>query len=217
MAARKAAPRLELPVKLVTKATLTKAPPSTVSAERSWTVLGLKQAIADWAGPPVLQALVFEGRVLEDDGATLGAAGLHERATLVVATRSDARARSVAIGGARVFGWSPPAPGSQGRAAVGQVARLAAKLLGCCVLALCLWHNVPQLAASVGREQIGGLLLMAGLVAFVRQQLQRARDRKAAAATAAAAAADRPRQQHKDAPEYPDDVSAMMMGCAGGG
>ena len=211
---------IELRLKFVSQATAS-PPPACLSVQRLWTVLRLKQALAEWAGEPAEQQLVFEGKILADNSATLGAVGVHGRgATLFVAVRRAMTPGSMPLcGGARIRGWAPP-PRSALRSALHASAWRTAQCIGCLLLTLCAWHNGPAIARGIRREQIGGVILMWGICAFVSRQLQRARARKAAAASAAAGgggSCDLVTQirRAKDVPKYPDDV-AMPMGAGGG-
>lgn len=173
-----------------------------IEVDLEWTVNRLKRELEKQADCPASRMkLIFRGALINDGGDTLRNAGLHATGyTLFVA----------------------PAAGKAGAVGldVGRIVRAAAACGALLLVAACVWHNGGSILRARREQWMGGAALVL-LVAAVRRALESARERKrmaaadrAGVATAAPPPANPPGGT-KDA-EFPDDISAMMLGCGAG-
>ena len=217
--------------------------PSKASAKRllldvdlDWSVARLKQELAQRAScPAATQKLVWRGRVIgggASEGRSLRGAGIDDLGyTLFVAPAS---AKPV------VPSWWPsvlPPPSA------GAAVRVAATTALVLILAACVWHNGGHVLRA-RREQWCGAVALVMIVMVARQQLELARRRKkrgtaldqSEAAGNGGGSAREVGSGHRARPhngsdrtngndgggsggaraEFPDDISAMMLGCGAG-
>ena len=213
--------------------------PSKASAKRllldvdlDWSVARLKQELARRTScSAAAQKLVWRGRVIggAGEGRSLRGAGIDDlRYTLFVAPASDKPIWPI--------WWPSLLPPPSAGAAVRAVATTALVL----ILAACVWHNGGHVLRARGEQWCGAAALVM-IVLVARQQLELARRRKRGMAPGLSEAAGNGGSArgggsgHRSRPhngsdstddgdsggsgaraEFPDDISAMMLGCGAG-